>query len=85
MAVVIAVLLNVALRVGIWLLLTQDPGSLNVLIGVAVALLLPIERGRTLPPGELVLALGQVLAAIPQAFRQAVLLLSRRRPQEGFG
>ncbi len=81
----IAALLNVALRVGIWMLLTQDPRTLNVLIGAAVALLLPMESTRALPVHDLVVAMGQVLKAIPQAFLQAVLLLGGRRPREGFG
>jgi multicomponent Na+:H+ antiporter subunit E len=83
-AAVIATLLNVALRVGLWMLLTQDPRSLNVLIGMAVALLLPIESARALPVHDLIRAMGQVLEAIPQAFHQAVLLLARRRLREGF-
>jgi multicomponent Na+:H+ antiporter subunit E len=82
-AAVIAALLNVALRVGIWMLLTQDPRTLNVLIGLAVALLLPIQDHRALPLHDLVVALGHVLAAIPQAFQQAVQLLGRRRLREG--
>jgi multicomponent Na+:H+ antiporter subunit E len=83
-AAVIAALLNVALRVGIWMLLTRDPRTLNVLIGVAVALLLPIENRRALPLRDPVVALGHVLAAIPQAFQQAVQLLACRRPRAGF-
>jgi len=82
---VIAALLNVALRLGLWMLLTQDPRTLNVLIGLAVALLLPIESSRSLPAHHLVRAMGHVLVAIPQAFQQAVLLLGRRRLREGFG
>lgn len=81
----ITALLNVALRVGIWMLLTQDPRTLNVLIGVAVALLLPLHPDRAVQLRELARAVGAVLAAVPQAFHQAVLLLTRRRPREGCG
>lgn len=81
----IAAVLNVALRLGLWMLLTQDPRGLNVLIGLAVAVLLPIESSRSLPAQHLVRATGQVLEAIPQAFHQAVQLLGRRRLREGFG
>jgi multicomponent Na+:H+ antiporter subunit E len=84
-AAVIAALLNVALRLGLWMLLTQDPRTLNVLIGLAVALLLPIESTRALPVQDLIRAMGHVLVAIPQAFHQAVLLLGRGRLREGFG
>lgn len=81
----IAAVLNVALRLGLWMLLTQDPRSLNVLIGLAVAVLLPLQSSRSLPARHLVGAMGHVLVAIPQAFHQAVLLLGRRRLREGFG
>jgi multicomponent Na+:H+ antiporter subunit E len=84
-AAVIAALLYVALRVGLWMLLTQDARGLNVLIGVAVAMLLPIESSRALPVQDLIRAMGHVLEAIPQAFHQAVLLLVKRRLREGFG
>jgi multicomponent Na+:H+ antiporter subunit E len=84
-AAVITAVLNVALRLGLWMLLTQDPRSLNVLIGLAVALLLPIENTRALPVRDLVGAMGPVLQAIPQAFQQAVQLLGRRRLREGYG
>ncbi|MCP9926638.1 Na+/H+ antiporter subunit E [Cyanobium sp. CH-040] len=80
----IPALLNVALRVGIWMLLTQDPRTLNVLIGVGVALLLPLHRDRAVPLRDLAGAVGAVLVAVPQAFHQAVLLLTRRR-REGYG
>jgi multicomponent Na+:H+ antiporter subunit E len=80
---VIAALLNVALRVGIWMLLTQDPRTLNVLIGAAVALLLPLHSSRGVPLRELAVAVGAVLVAIPQAFHQAALLLTRRPLREG--
>jgi multicomponent Na+:H+ antiporter subunit E len=82
-AAVIAALLNVALRLGIWMLLTQDGRTLNVLIGAAVALLLPLHSDRAVPLRELAGAVGAVLAAIPEAFHQALLLLGRRRPREG--
>ncbi|MEX1323509.1 MAG: Na+/H+ antiporter subunit E [Synechococcaceae cyanobacterium] len=83
MAAVIAPLLNVALRLGIWMLLTQDPRTLNVLIGGAVALLLPLHSDRAVPLRDLAVAVGAVLTAIPQAFHQALRLLGRRRPREG--
>lgn len=79
----IAALLNVALRLAIWMLLTQDPRAGNVLIGLAVALVLPIDNRRSLPLADLARALRAVLAAIPEAFHQAVLLMVPGRLRAG--
>jgi multicomponent Na+:H+ antiporter subunit E len=75
------VLLTTGLRLALWILLTGDPGPLNLSIGLALALLLPRSR-RPLPLGAFLVALGQALAAIPQAYAEAFrLLLARRHHQ----
>jgi multicomponent Na+:H+ antiporter subunit E len=78
-------LITVALRLLIWALLTGDLGRVNVLIGVLVALLLPMaRRSRSLPLGQLLAALCDSLRAIPQAFAEAFALLrAGRRLEEG--
>jgi multicomponent Na+:H+ antiporter subunit E len=74
-------LITVLLRLLIWLLLSADLSTLNVLIGVMVALLLPMgRRHRALPPRLLLIALRDSLLAIPQAYAEALELLLRRRP-----
>ena len=72
--------ITVALRLLIWLLLTGDPGRVNVLIGVLVAVLLPMSRrSRRLPLRQLLVALRDSLLAIPQAFAEGLVLLRSGR------
>lgn len=72
--------ITVALRLLIWLLLTGDPGRVNVLIGVLVAVLLPMSRrSRRLPLRPLLVALRDSLLAIPQAFAEGWVLLRSGR------
>jgi multicomponent Na+:H+ antiporter subunit E len=73
--------LTTGLRLALWGLLTGDPGVLNLSIGLAVALLLPRSR-RPLPLGAFWTALGQALAAIPQAYGEAFQLLLARRHRQ---
>lgn len=75
-------LLISTLRLAIWLLLTADLDPVNVGIGLALALLLPRARSRPLPPGELLVALGRTLIAIPRAWFEALALLLARDPVE---
>ena len=77
--------ITVALRLLIWLLLTGDPGLVNVLIGVLVALVLPMSRrSRRLPLRQLLAALRDSLLAVPQAFTEGLALLrGGRRLEEG--
>ncbi len=74
--------LNLFLRLVIWFLLTSDFSLANILIGVSVALLLP--RGAT-NPGVLkdwLRTLGEVLVAIPQAYKEAVEIMIRPHSHE---
>lgn len=74
-------LITVLLRLLIWLLLSADLSTLNVLIGVMVALLLPMgRRHRPLPLAVWPEALRSSLLAIPLAYAEAWALLLRRRP-----
>ena len=70
--------LNLILRLTIWFLLTANLSLANIIIGVAIALLLP--GGRPKAPGALrdwLRALGEVLVAIPQAYLEAFEMLVR--------
>jgi multicomponent Na+:H+ antiporter subunit E len=72
--------ITLALRLLIWLLLTGDLSRVNGLIGVLVALLLPMSRrSRRLPLRQLLLALRDSLLAIPQAFAEGLALLRSGR------
>lgn len=66
---------HLILRLTIWLLLTANFGWLNILIGVAIALLLP--RPKT-PPERLktlLRELWRIILAIPQAYQEAIELI----------
>lgn len=72
--------ITVTLRLLIWLLLTGDLSRVNVLIGVLVAVLLPMSRrSRRLPLRPLLVALRDSLLAIPQAFAEGFVLLRSGR------
>ena len=69
-------LITVALRLLIWLLLSADITLINFLIGLLVAMLLQMgRRSRPLPPQQLLASLFSSLAAIPQAYIEAMQLL----------
>ena len=78
----LALLLTTALRLAIWLMLSGDMGRANVMIGLAVALLLPRARSQPLSLRELVAALGRCLLAIPQAYAEALALMLGGEPVE---
>ncbi|NEQ54459.1 MAG: cation:proton antiporter, partial [Leptolyngbya sp. SIO3F4] len=70
-------LLEIALRLGIWFLLTADFTVVNILIGVAIALLLPRSTVVSNSLRDWLRALKEVLIAIPQAFVEAVEIMVR--------
>ena len=73
--------LNIILRLTIWFLLTADFSLGNIILGVAIALLLP--RGAT-SPGKLkdwLRVLWEIVVAIPQAYIEAIQIMLR--PHDG--
>lgn len=77
-------ILNLILRLTIWFLLTADFSLPNILIGLAIALLLPRSKSF---PGSLkdwIQALGNIIKAIPQAYAEAIEIMFRPHNQEGF-
>ncbi|MEL6582145.1 MAG: cation:proton antiporter [Cyanobacteria bacterium J06621_12] len=77
-------ILSLILRLTIWFLLTADFSLPNVLIGLAIALILP--RGRTFPGTvqDWFKSLFQVLKAIPQAYSEALEIMFRPHKGEDF-
>lgn len=74
--------LNLILRLAIWFLLTANLSVPNIIIGVAVALLLP---GRPKTPEALkdwLRALWETLVAIPQAYMEAFEMIVRPHNHE---
>jgi multicomponent Na+:H+ antiporter subunit E len=68
---------SLILRLTIWFLLTANFSLANVLIGVAVALLLPRSRSRSASLGEWLQGLKRVIIAFVQAYVEAFELLFR--------
>ena len=68
---------HLILRLVIWFLLTANFSLVNVIIGVMIALLLP--RGSTSPERfkDLLLGIGKIMMAIPQAYMEAIELILR--------
>lgn len=73
---------NIALRLTIWLLLTADLSLPNILIGIAIALILP--RGYPAPENfrEWGKTLWEVIKAIPIAYGEAIEIIFRPHHQE---
>ena len=74
--------LNLTLRITIWLLLTADLSLPNILLGIAIALILP--RGYTSKENlkEWLKTLWKVIIAIPQAYAEAIEIIFRPHNQE---
>lgn len=74
--------LNLTLRLAIWFLLTADASWPNILIGVAVALILPGGYGAAGSAKDWLRTLWETLVAIPQAYIEAVEIMVRPHTQE---
>jgi multicomponent Na+:H+ antiporter subunit E len=74
--------LDILLRLTIWFLLTADLSPANIMIGMAVALLLP--RSYTSPASlkDWLRALGETIVAIPQAYLEAFEIILRPHNHE---
>ena len=74
--------INILLRLTIWFLLTADFGLANVIIGVAIALLLPSNYTS---PGKLkdwLQVLWEIIVAIPIAYIEAFQIILRPHDRE---
>ncbi|PSN14061.1 cation:proton antiporter [filamentous cyanobacterium CCT1] len=63
--------LNIILRLTIWFLLTADLSWANIVIGVGVTILLPRGVTNVGLLKDWLRTLGEVLVAIPQAYKEA--------------
>jgi multicomponent Na+:H+ antiporter subunit E len=73
---------HIILRLVIWFLLTANFSVANIIIGISIAFLLPrgsisLERLK-----DLLKALGRIIAAIPQAYMEAIELIFRPHTHE---
>jgi multicomponent Na+:H+ antiporter subunit E len=74
--------LNIILRLAIWFLLTADYSLPNIIIGIAIALLLP--RGYTSKERlkDWLKMLWKIIKAIPQAYLEAIQIMLRPHDRE---
>lgn len=74
--------LNIILRLAIWFLLTADYSLPNIIIGIAIALLLP--RGYTSKEKlkDWLKMLWKIIKAIPQAYLEAIQIMLRPHTRE---
>jgi multicomponent Na+:H+ antiporter subunit E len=70
------------LRLVIWFLLTANFTVANIIIGIAIALLLPHSVPSPTRLKVLLYGLWKILAAIPQAYLEAIELIVRPHTQE---
>ena len=77
-------ILNLILRLVIWLLLTADLSLPNILIGVAIALLIPRTRTTSGKFKDWLKAFWEILKAIPQAYLEAFQIMFRPHNKEDF-
>ena len=66
---------TLSLRLLLWILLTGDLRAFNLLIGLAVAVLLPRTHRHREPIRPLLRALGEATIAIPTAYGEAFALI----------
>lgn len=69
--------LELLLRLTIWFLLTADLSWPNIVIGLAIALLLPRSRTYLADWREWLRTFGKALIAIPQAYLEALEIIFR--------
>ena len=68
---------HLILRLVIWFLLTANFGLENIIIGVCIAFLLPLNSNSPERLKDLLRALGKIIMTIPQAYIEAVDLILR--------
>lgn len=69
--------MTIALRLMIWFLLTADFSLTNILIGLAIALILPHGPRGAATLRDWATSLGKVILAIPIAYAEAIELIFR--------
>ena len=77
-------ILNLILILAIWFLLTADLSLPNILIGIAIALMLPRTRRSSSTIEDWLRILWEIVVAIPQAYMEAVEIIFRPHQQEDF-
>jgi multicomponent Na+:H+ antiporter subunit E len=74
--------LNIILRLTIWFLLTADFSLPNILIGIAIALILPRSYTSKEKLKDWLKTLWKIIKAIPQAYVEAIEMIFRPHDRE---
>jgi multicomponent Na+:H+ antiporter subunit E len=74
--------LNIIIRLTIWFLLTADYSLPNIIIGIAIALLLPRSYTSQERLKDWLKMLWKIIKAIPQAYLEAIQIMLRPHNQE---
>ncbi|MEM9271746.1 MAG: cation:proton antiporter [Cyanobacteria bacterium P01_F01_bin.143] len=74
--------LDLILRLVIWFLLTADFSTPNIIMGVAIAFLLPRNAFKSSSIKDWLQTFWDILMAIPQAFIEAVEIMIRPHDEE---
>ena len=77
-------ILNLILRLSIWFLLTADLSLPNIIIGIAIALLLPYKRRASSTLQDWLRIIWEIIIAIPQAYLEAIEIIFRPHNEEDF-
>lgn len=67
--------LDLILRLTIWFLLTSDLSWANIVLGLAIALILPRQPFQPSKIKDWLLVLGEIIIAIPQAYMEAIEMI----------
>ena len=77
-------ILNIILRLTIWFLLTADFSLPNILIGIAIALVIPRSKTGSGKLKDWLEAFWEIIKAIPQAYLEAIQIMVSPHNQEDF-
>ena len=75
-------ILNIILRLAVWFLLTADFSLPNIILGIAIALLLPNSRKSYSTLQDWLRILWEIIIAIPQAYIEAIEIMLRPHNSE---
>lgn len=78
----LSAILNIILRLTIWFLLTADLSIANIIIGVAIAFLLPSSYTSPERLKDWLRVLWEIIIAIPQAYLEAFEIMLRPHNEE---
>lgn len=78
------VYLSILLRLIIWFLLTSDLSLVNIVIGVAIAILLPHDAPRLPVLKDWIRVLWEIIIAVPVAYFEALQIMILPHKKEAF-